>query len=137
MWYWTKAWRNAFLRLRTGARLSGPAPIPAISFPPGLRPISRQARDEDNLIRSTVDGRGNQTDFSYDDQGNLTSISDETIRGPIFPAQKFAVGQSPKSVASSDFNGDGAQDIADLSGPTSMVAFMFQGGPPPICGPPQ
>lgn len=32
-----------------------------------------------------------------------------------------------------DFNGDGANDIADLSGPTSMVGFMFQGGPPPPC----
>lgn len=32
-----------------------------------------------------------------------------------------------------DFNNDGALDIADLSGPTSMVAFMFQLGPPPPC----
>lgn len=32
-----------------------------------------------------------------------------------------------------DFNDDGALDISDLSGPASMVAFMFQSGPPPPC----
>jgi len=32
-----------------------------------------------------------------------------------------------------DFNDDANNDIADLSGPTSMVAFMFQSGPPPPC----
>jgi len=32
-----------------------------------------------------------------------------------------------------DFNHDGALDVSDLSGPTSMVAFMFLGGPPPPC----
>lgn len=32
-----------------------------------------------------------------------------------------------------DFNGDDAVDIADLTGPTSVVAFMFLGGPGPLC----
>jgi len=33
--------------------------------------------------------------------------------------------------APGDVNDDGSLDIADL---TYMVAFMFQGGPAPICG---
>lgn len=32
-----------------------------------------------------------------------------------------------------DFNGDGVVDIADVSGPNSIIGYFFQGGPGPPC----
>lgn len=69
-----------------------------------------------NLVTSMTNGRGQRTDFTYDDVGNLTSISDTVSLGRavdawFFDAFPFGAGVRILAVESVDLNSDGILDI--------------------------
>lgn len=77
-------------------------------------------RQENNLVATRFDGRGNATSFEYDDWGNPTRVTDAIIRRNAtntvsFPGEKFPTGTTPKGIVSGDFNNDGILDLVTVN----------------------
>ncbi|WP_186376320.1 Calx-beta domain-containing protein, partial [Hyella patelloides] len=54
----------------------------AISGEDGEGRLSSRSRNDDNLITVSYDGRGNRTDYDYDERGNLIRVEDSSFSSP-------------------------------------------------------
>ena len=84
------------------------------------------SRNEENLVVSALDGRRNETNFDYDQRGNVISITDPISRStPLFPGATIDVGDFPISVESDDLNGDGFADLVVANYTTEGVSVFL------------
>ncbi len=89
-------------------------------------------RDANNLVTTQTDARGHDTLFTYDERGNLKSVTDEVSIGKeLFAGRTFPTGAGPSSVASGDVNGDGVVDLVtanfDSGSGNSISVFLGKG----------
>ena len=79
-------------------------------------------RNNDNLIAYVEDGRGFETNYDYDDNGNVIRVSDSLVSSEIFGAvpslfsnplnpPEYSSGEQPNSFISLDLDGDNRQDL--------------------------
>ena len=96
----------------------------------GVRPTVQ--RNDENLITRFTDGRGNETLFTYDDRGNVTSVSDRISRGtgsqPLYPGIFFQVDTNPIQIAVADVNADGFDDAVTANWSGDSVSVLLGQG---------
>ena len=73
-------------------------------------------RDEENLISQSFDGRGFETNFIYDDRGNLTRYIDQVVRdgatgSSFYIENRIESGNRLFAVSPTDLDGDGILDF--------------------------
>ena len=92
---------------------------------------TRTERNSDNLISNQTDARGFETNYTYDERGNVVLISQEidTIDDEPQPQPSFAnsireTENSHQAIVSGDFNNDG---IIDLANPSSVLFGVGDG----------
>ena len=83
------------------------------------------------LITSQTDGRGFETNYTYDENANVINISDELSiedKGEVFPDQIYTTGNRPLQLIQGDINGDNKLDIISLndsfSGEKAVSVFL-------------
>ncbi|MEM7758756.1 MAG: FG-GAP-like repeat-containing protein [Cyanobacteria bacterium P01_A01_bin.40] len=91
----------------------------------------RNQRNSDNLISNQIDARGFQTNYTYDERGNVVSISqeidsldDESEPQPLFPYSIQETDNPHEAIVSGDFNNDG---IIDLANPNRILLGVGDG----------
>lgn len=87
-------------------------------------------RNDDNLVQSITDARSHVTEFTYDTQGNLLTLSDDIVNrsssvGALFDGRKFRTGDGPHSIISADFNNDGVLDVAVANDGSNDVSVLL------------
>ena len=92
-------------------------------------PLPRSFRNDDNLVTTQTDARGNPTFYEYDDRGNVTSIRDMsgTAAGLNYLGGNLPVGDNPIFVLSVDLNGDGADDLVTTNESHDVSILMNSG----------
>ncbi|MEL7498440.1 MAG: Ig-like domain-containing protein [Planctomycetota bacterium] len=83
------------------------------------------ARNENNLVQRTVDARGNVTILEYDENGNVTLISDEIARQN---RNLVPFSDETQSVTSVDANGDGNLDLVVALPNTNSIGVSYGNG---------
>jgi RHS repeat-associated protein len=80
-------------------------------------------RDSRNLITSSTDSRGNETEYVYDEQGNVINISrplSEVTKvdtnSSILTQIEYPTGSSPQTLNFKDLNLDGNNDLITFNG---------------------
>jgi RHS repeat-associated protein len=90
-------------------------------------------RDENNLVTTRLNGRGNQTDYTYDERGNLLTVKDEISQqsstptsNNLFPNRIYpAVGGV---AVTGDVNGDGSKDLVSAELESSSISVLLGDG---------
>lgn len=106
-----------------------------ISSADGAGTLPLVQRNGDNLVTRRTDGRGNPTQYVYDEQGNVIEVID-TIPGEggaggtqlQFEAQpEYITGSPPAKIISGDWNGDGNLDLATTNVGSSVSIHYGDG----------
>jgi hypothetical protein len=99
--------------------------LPAQSYPAGVHPSAVAVGD--------FNGDGNQ-DLAVANQGTYPSYNDSSVAillgkgdGTFLPAQSYAAGVTPQSVAVGDFNGDGKPDLAVANEYSNVSVLLGKG----------
>lgn len=90
----------------------------------GLLPVFE--RNEDNLVTTRTDSRGHQTEYSYDEQSNLTQII-EFLPFPFQSFQEYSFNVSPMALAIGDLNGDQNLDLVTAHDYYQSGVFLLPG----------
>ncbi|NJO03992.1 MAG: hypothetical protein HC880_22000 [Bacteroidia bacterium] len=92
-----------------------------VSASDGGGPLPLVERSEDNLVTERIEGRGNKTEYEYDERGNVTLIRDTvTVRdntpsdifpGDVFQGRIYPVNSGSEKIVTADINNDGNADL--------------------------
>ncbi len=90
-------------------------------------------RNDSNLIVSSRGARNQTTTFSYDDRGNVLSVTDSISVSSmdsnalpyLFPNERYKVGRNPKAMVVSDFDADGIMDVATANYADNSVSVLL------------
>ncbi|MDJ0674655.1 MAG: FG-GAP-like repeat-containing protein [Calothrix sp. MO_167.B42] len=102
-------------------------------------------RDGNNLVTTSTNARGNVTNYTYDENGNVLTISDEISRqsqetggaidnSNLFPDRIYETGNNPQQIVTGDFNGDGELDLAVINH-SRDVSILLADGPDSFSSP--
>ncbi len=87
-------------------------------------------RSGDNRVTEFTDGRGNRTFMTYDDRGNVTSVSDPVARAGVdnslFRNRVYLTGADASQVVVRDIDGDGLDDVL-VAAEGSDAVFLHRG----------
>jgi RHS repeat-associated protein len=108
-----------------------------ISSNDGAGGLGTISRNDQNLITSWRDGRGNTNRMAYDALGNLTILGESLATSPSaasnnssqqFSGQRFSVGDDPRSFAIGDVNDDGRLDVVTANYSSGNVSVLLGDG---------
>jgi YD repeat-containing protein len=76
----------------------------------GVGQLPTKNRNEDNLVTETVDSRGNNTEYEYDENGNVVVVKDS-----LSPHLTYGLPSTSQAVTDIDLNQDGWQDVVSFN----------------------
>lgn len=83
-------------------------------------------RNRDNQVSKALDGRANETNFTYDGRGNVTSISDTLSAG--LEDTEIIVGAEPSDIVLADIDGNLSADIVTVNAGDRTLSLVSGNG---------
>ena len=109
----------------------------AVSSQDGAGFLPSVERNDNNLVTKSTSGRGDVTEYTYDEKGNLLSIKDEIpssnqgtnniASNHLFTNSIYKTGEEPELIVAGDFNGDGFLDLVSAGFYSTNILSILLG----------